>query len=93
MTRTWLPVADEPDFACAEISRESYELGQVYSMVMTEARGGMLEIHDRMPVILQAADRQAWLEAEADEALKLCIPYDQSLVVNYTEALWVRRKA
>lgn len=93
MTRTWLSVEDEPVFACAGIWRDSDEWGQVYSMVMTDARSDMLEIHDRMPVILKRAERLAWLEADADDALRLCIPYDQTLVVNHTEAPWVRRKA
>lgn len=91
MTRTWLSVEDEPVFACAGIWRESDEWGQVYSMVMTDARDDMLEIHDRMPVILKEADHQRWLETEAEDALALCIPYDEPLVVKHTEDLWVRR--
>lgn len=91
MTRTWLSVEEEPVFACAGIWRDSDEWGQVYSMVMTDARDDMLEIHDRMPVILKEADRQRWLETDAGDALALCIPYDEPLIAKHTEDLWVRR--
>ena len=43
-------------------------VGDVYSMVMTDADGAAAEVHDRMPVLLAAGDYEVWTDGAADEA-------------------------
>lgn len=92
MTRTWLSVPDADLFVCAGLWRKSVEWGEVYSMVMTDARPDLLDIHDRMPVILAASDQQTWLQAPLDEAIGLCVPYPSPLAVVHTEERWARQR-
>jgi putative SOS response-associated peptidase YedK len=49
------------------VDKETGELVNTYSMVTTEAKGLMLEIHNskkRMPIILSASNEQNWLNKE-----------------------------
>ena len=58
-------------------------------MVMVDAVPEMMEVHDRMPVILRPEDHEAWLHAPTDEALKLVAQYPaDQLVVDHTTELW-----
>lgn len=91
-TRTWLSVKDEPIFACAGIWRRSDEWGDVYSMVMTDARDDLKDVHDRMPVILKADDYEQWLTDEASSALSLCVPFGGEMRVQPTDELWIRSR-
>ena len=61
MTTTWLSLRDQPMFAWAGLWRRSDEWGDCYTGVMTDACIELVDIHDRMPVILAPADWQAWL--------------------------------
>lgn len=45
-----------------------------YTIVTTEARGRMSEIHQRSPVMLRGEDWNVWLRGKPDEAIALCEP-------------------
>src|SRR3546814_3632218 len=89
MTRTWLSVADQPLAACAGLWRPTDEWGDCYTMVMVDATAELFHIHDRMPVILHAADHDAWLRSEehTSELQSLMrISYDVFCLKNNTTA-------
>jgi len=89
MTRTWISIADQPLAACAGFWRPTDEWGDSYTMVMVDAVPEMLEVHDRMPVILHPEDHEAWLHAPAEEAMKLVTQYPADrLVIDHTPELW-----
>ena len=61
---------------------------------MVDATKELWDIHDRMPVILPAEAHDAWLRADADEAIKLVTQYPASqLVAERTDEPWFARKA
>ena len=94
MTRTWLSVTDQPLAACAGLWRRSDEWGDCYTMVMVDATDELFHIHDRMPVILHAADHDRWLRAGTEEAMKLVAKYPADLIaVERTDIHWFSRKA
>ena len=89
MTRTWISVANHPIAACAGLWRPSDEWGNCYTMVMVDAVLEMMEIHDRMPVILQPEDHDAWLYAPVEQAMTLVKQYPADrLVVEHTSEPW-----
>ena len=93
MTRTWVRVADQPIAACAGFWRPTDEWGDSYTMVMVDAVPEMMEIHDRMPVILHPDDWDRWLHADADEAMALVKQYPANqLIVEPTDELWVPKR-
>jgi len=55
----------------------------VFSMaiITVDANEGIRHLHDRMPAIVPAADRKAWLDAETpvQDALRLLKPYEGAL--------------
>ncbi len=91
MTCTWLSLPDRPVFAAAGIWRASDEWGDVYSMVMTDSCGPVADCHDRMPVILHAADHGIWTDGEPSEAKALCRPYEGAVALDRTTARWGSR--
>jgi len=93
MTRTWIRIADQPIAACAGFWRPTDEWGDSYTMVMVDAVPEMMEIHDRMPVILHPDDWDRWLHADADEAMALVKQYPANqLIVEPTDELWVPKR-
>lgn len=50
------------------------------AIVTTDANAQLYDIHTRMPVILQPADYDTWLNADADAAATLTHPYDGEMV-------------
>ena len=93
MTRTWISIADQPLAACAGFWRPTDEWGDSYTMVMVDAVPEMMEIHDRMPVILRPSDLDTWLHAPAEEVLDLVKQYSsKQLVVEPTDELWVPKR-
>ena len=93
MTRTWIRIADQPIAACAGFWRPTDEWGDSYTMVMVDAVPEMMEIHDRMPVILHPDDWDSWLHAETDQALELVKQYPANrLIVEPTDELWVPKR-
>jgi putative SOS response-associated peptidase YedK len=89
MTRTWISIADQPLAACAGFWRPTDEWGDSYTMVMVDAVPEMLDIHDRMPVILRHRDHDAWLHAPAEQAMAMVAKYPaSSLMVQRTSDPW-----
>ena len=93
MTRTWISVADQPTAEWAGLWRPSDEWGDCYTGVMVNATEDLIDIHDRMPVILHPIEHDAWLNAPAEEAIALVRKYPASrLLVDRTGNLWFTRK-
>lgn len=91
MTRTWFSTADDEQFHCAGIWRDSAEWGKVYAMVMTDAAGPVARIHDRMPVILAPNAYDAWLTGSVPDASRLCTAWVGPISEERTGDLWVKR--
>ncbi|WP_115367317.1 SOS response-associated peptidase family protein [Alteripontixanthobacter maritimus] len=91
MTRTWFADPTDEMLTCAGIWRDSAEWGPVYSMLMTDANSQVKPVHDRMPVIIAAADRATYVNGAEDDAHKLCEPYATELAIDRTNDPWVRR--
>ncbi|MBT0669910.1 SOS response-associated peptidase family protein [Novosphingobium profundi] len=88
MTRTWYGVAGEETFAVAGLWRASVEWGEVYTLVMAPACAQMVDVHDRMPVLLPPRDWRTWLNAAPEEAFALCRTSSAELHVERTRRLW-----
>ena len=59
---------------------------------MVDATEELLDIHDRMPVILRPEDHETWLQAPADEAFGLVRKYPgDRLVAEHSNDLWSNR--
>ncbi|MCT2559821.1 SOS response-associated peptidase [Tsuneonella sp. YG55] len=89
MTRTWYSLAGHELFAVAGLWRPTAEWGHSYAMVMADACSQMVDVHDRMPVILTPAQWPGWLGGDESEALALARTCDLALAVDRTDALWV----
>lgn len=93
MTRTWMSVTDQELPAWAGLWRPTDEWGNAYTGVMVDANDELMEIHDRMPVILHARDHDTWLNAPPEEAMKLVQKYPASkIAVERTDELWARKR-
>ena len=88
MTRSWHALPDSEPFAVAGLWRNTAEWGDSYTLVMTDSSAQMIEVHDRMPVILAAEDWETWTCGSADDALSLCRTWEGTLVVNRTGERW-----
>lgn len=94
MTRTWMSLPDTELFAVAGVWRHSDEWGDCYAMVVTDSEGtASAAVHERMPVLLTAADQGRWLEASASEALALCRGWDGPLTIDATDQPWAKGAA
>lgn len=89
MTRTWYGLPGHDLFAVAGLWRPTAEWGDAYTMVMADACSQMVDVHDRMPVILARGDWGRWLHGDESEALALARTCDLQLTVERTDALWV----
>jgi putative SOS response-associated peptidase YedK len=54
---------------------------ETYAILTTDANAEMAAVHDRMPVILLAADVQSWLTGKPDEVRSLMKPYAAPLAI------------
>jgi putative SOS response-associated peptidase YedK len=91
MTRTWMSVVDQPVFAWAGLLRQSQEWGPVYSGVMTDSRGKIGDVHDRMPVILLPEEQEVWLKGSFDDCVALQDRlFPGELAIERTAELWSR---
>lgn len=54
---------------------------ETYAILTTDANAQMAAIHDRMPVILPAADVRSWLDGSPEEVRALMKPYAGPLVI------------
>jgi len=88
MTRTWYALPGNEPFAIAGLWRPTAEWGDAYTMVMVDASPEMVEVHDRMPVILAREDWDAWQTADPGEAFALCRTWKGPLAVERTPERW-----
>ena len=89
MTTAWLSLRDQPIFAWAGLWGHSDEWGDVYTGVMTDAAPELLDIHDRMPVILAKADWHTWLDAPLPELRRFDRAWPaEDIVVDKTWRPW-----
>jgi putative SOS response-associated peptidase YedK len=88
MTKTWYGLPEQDEFIVAGVWRPTDEWGDCYSMVMTTACEQMMEVHDRMPVILDPKDYDQWTQGTPDEAFALVKTYDGLLTVDATNEAW-----
>lgn len=51
------------------------------SIVTCASMGSVATLHDRMPVVIAAADREAWSTGDAEAAAALLVPSDPHLVL------------
>lgn len=93
MTKTWYSLPENELFAVAGIWRPTVEWGDAYSMVMTEACSQMVEVHDRMPIILDTDQWDQWMLGSPNEAKELVPSYDCPLVCDRTDELWSKRRS
>lgn len=91
MTRTWMSLPDSSLFAVAGVWRPSDTWGDCYAMVMTDSEGtAAAAVHDRMPVLLDAAEREIWQQGSPAEALALCRGWEGPLTITATSDPWVK---
>jgi putative SOS response-associated peptidase YedK len=88
MTRTWYALSGGEPFAVAGLWRPTAEWGDAYAMVMVDACDQMIDVHDRMPVILAPDDWRTWTEGDADAAFALCRTSNLELDVERTSERW-----
>lgn len=94
MTRTWLSLPDQPLFAAAGVWQRSEAWGACYAMVMTESAGTpVAAVHERMPVLIGAADHARWLEGPPEAALALCRAWPGAITIDPTAERWARASA
>jgi len=93
MTKTWYSLPDSELFGVAGIWRPTDEWGDAYSMVMTEACAQMVDVHDRMPIILDPDQWDRWMLGSPAEAKELVMTYDCPLVCDRTDELWSKRRS
>lgn len=80
----WIAIKDQPMFACAGIWRDSDEWGPVYALIMTFRSDKSRPLRDGMPVILDAADYDIWLNGSMEAASKLCVPFEKEMAISFT---------
>ncbi len=88
MTRTWYSLPGGEYFAVAGLWRPTAEWGDTYTLVMTESSPQMVDVHDRMPVILRREDWPEWVFGSPDAALALCQTWRGELAVVRTGERW-----
>lgn len=71
MCKAWYRPMGQELFAVAGIWRPTDEWADAYSMVMVPASPEMIDIHDRMPVILTRDEWRMWTEGSPAEAFPL----------------------
>lgn len=88
MTKTWYRPAGEELFAVAGLWRPTDEWGDAYTMVMTDASAEMIEVHDRMPVILRPEEWLQWTDGSIADATALVKTWHGPLDVEVTGDKW-----
>ena len=88
MTRTWYSLPGEEIFAVAGLWRNCPEWGEVYSMVMVDGHPQMAEVHDRMPLILSHAAQEYWTNGSPEDALALCVTWEDRIEADRTTERW-----
>ena len=93
MTRTWYALPGGEPFAVAGLWRPTAEWGDAYTLVMADSSPQMIDVHDRMPVILRREDWKCWTDGPLGEALALCRPWSGELTVDRTAGRWSQTAA
>lgn len=62
-------------------------------MVMVDSCGQMVEVHDRMPVLLPLASWEQWTAGTPEEAFSLCKIWSGELLVEKTQDWWAGPRA
>lgn len=88
MTRTWYAMPGDGPFAVAGLWRPTVEWGNAYSMVMVDSCGHMVDVHDRMPVLLTREMWEQWTTGTPREAFDLCKTWAGELLVEKTQDRW-----
>jgi len=88
MTRTWYTLPGDEPFAVAGLWRPTAEWGDAYTMVMVDACNQMVEVHDRMPVILAREDWATWTRGPPNAAFALAQKCDLELLAERTGERW-----
>ena len=93
----WIGFADRRSFAFAGLweswtDRASGERIESYALVTTEPNALCAPIHNRMPVILDSADYDRWLSAEAPPE-DLLRPFPAEQMAAYPVSTWVNSPA
>lgn len=88
MTRTWYAPAGEYPFAIAGLWRPTDIWDDTYAMVMVDAAPAMVDVHDRMPVLLRRADWGIWLDGAPEAAFGLVQTWQGRLDVDRTTQRW-----
>ncbi len=88
MTRTWYALPGGEPFAIGGLWRPTVEWSHAYSMVMVNSSAGMVDVHDRMPVILRPEDWEIWVNGAPAEAFDLCQTWPGDLDVDHTAQRW-----
>lgn len=86
MTRTWYSPLEEALFAVAGIWRSTAEWGDAYAMVTVAPSSEVA----RMPAILAQDDWATWLHGPSDDAIELCRPHGEALIVDRTDEPWFK---
>lgn len=88
MTKTWYRPAGQDLFYVAGIWRPTAEWGDAYSMVMVDASAEMIEVHDRMPVILRPDELRQWTDGSAVDAFALIRTWQGPLDMDASSERW-----
>lgn len=93
MTRTWYAMPGDGPFAVAGLWRPTAEWGDAYSMVMVNSCGHMVEVHDRMPVLLPSSLWAQWTTGTPEAAFSLRKTWAGELLVEKTQDRWAGPRA
>jgi putative SOS response-associated peptidase YedK len=85
-TKWRIRMKDEPLFALAGLwewwrDPATQQGVETYTIITTEANAVLAPVHDRMPVIIGAADYARWLDASTDSRALLAPCADEALVI------------
>jgi putative SOS response-associated peptidase YedK len=90
-TRTWYSLADGPITAWAGFGRNTPECGPVYAGVTRTANEAAAPKNDRMPVLLDPGEWDAWLHGSIRDVIGFQFREPVSaerMVVTRTDDLW-----
>lgn len=69
-TRTWFSVRDQPVMAWAGFCRNVPDVGPCYAGMTTEANAAIPPTNDRMPVLLEQDEIDAWLHGTIQDVIR-----------------------
>lgn len=92
-TQTWYSLDGEELFAVAGIWRPTEDWGDAYTMIMVDSCPPASAERTQMPVILRQQDWSQWTDGKLHEALQLCEPYADLLLIDRTPQPWFKPRA